>query len=227
MSATHANHDAHDPTDPHGSHGHAHKIVPVFTLRFILVILLAFTALTVGAAQLELWIQNYFDVALPRWINVVGVLTIATIKGLLVMGYFMQLKFDNPINSIIMAFTFLAFALFLGFTGLDMVSRDKIYAYKAAHVTEGGTGVGMKRRGGEQITGSIVKFEREKKIGEIGKEAFDAKKAALHAKYHGHSTPHDASSSANVSRPKQGHTPGLFDAEAPADGAHDPHKSGH
>jgi len=227
MSATHLPLDPSDPTDPHREHAHAHTIVPVLTLRLVLAVLLVFTALTIGAAQLELWAHNYFDIELPRWINVVGVLTIATIKGLLVMGYFMQLKFDNPINSIIMAFTFLAFALFLGFTGLDMVNRDRIYAYKAVLVTGGGTGVGMRRFGEEQIEGPIVIHERDKKIAEIGKEAYDARKAELHEKYHGHAPPRDATSSANVSRPRPGLTPGLFDAEAPADGAHDPHKAGH
>jgi cytochrome c oxidase subunit 4 len=214
-----------DPTDPHGEHTHAHKIVPVFTLRLVLVVLLVFTALTIGAAQLELWVQNYFDITLPRWINVIGVLTIATIKGLLVMGYFMQLKFDNPINAVIMAFTFLAFAIFLGFTGLDLSTRDRIYAYKAVSIQEGGTGVGMVRRSGESIAGPIVVYEREKAIARLGREAYEAKKAQIHAKYHGHPRARDASSSANVSRPRTGLTPGLFDAAEP-----DPHgsdRSGH
>jgi cytochrome c oxidase subunit 4 len=214
-------HHAFDPVDPHGEHGHAHVIVPVFTLRLVLAVLIVLTVLTIGVAQLEMWAQNYFDITLPRWINVVGVLIIATIKGLLVMGYFMQLKFDNPINSVIVAFTFLAFALFLGFTGLDMASRDRIYAYKAVSIQEGGTGVGMVRRTGEAIQGPIAVYEREKKIAQIGREAYEAKKAQVHAKYHGHPRPRDASSSANVSRPRTGLTPGLFDLTEPG-GAHAP-----
>jgi caa(3)-type oxidase subunit IV len=211
--------DAHEHDAPHaGDHGHAgnhghhgHKIVSVFTLRFILAVLLFFTALTVGLAKAEVWAMHYFDIALPAWVNIVGVVIIATIKGLLVMGYFMQLRFDNPINTVIMAFTFFAFAIFMGFSLLDMSARDRLYAYKAPEITAGGTGVAI-TRGQEAISGPIVLHERNKRIASLGEEGFAAAEAAAHAKSHGKHEGHGPkASSGDRSRARAGATPGLFE----------------
>lgn len=147
--------DHFDETDPHGHSKHgqheSHVIVGPFILRTILVVLLLFTALTVGIAQLEIAIQNWFGIYLPWWVNVVGAMSIATIKSILVMAYFMQLKYDNPINTVAMLFCFFALGLFLLFTGLDLFTRDKIYDYKAGPVVAGGTGAGVVSAGGKPI----------------------------------------------------------------------------
>jgi cytochrome c oxidase subunit 4 len=144
-----------DETDPHGQAQHgqheSHVIVGPFILRTILLILLFFTALTVGIAQLEIAVQNWFGIYLPWWVNVVGAMSIATIKSILVMAYFMQLKYDNPINTVAMLFCFFALGLFLLFTGLDLFSRDKIYDFKAGPVISGGTGAGVITAGGKPI----------------------------------------------------------------------------
>src|SRR5262245_23445022 len=120
-----------DELDPHGfdkghKHGHGHVIVGPFTLRSILVLLLMFTVLTVFLAQAEVWAQNYFHIVLPWWVNVFGAMTIAVIKALLVMAFFMQLKYDNPINTVLMCFTFAALAIFLGFSGMDLFNRAAV-----------------------------------------------------------------------------------------------------
>jgi cytochrome c oxidase subunit IV len=132
-----------DELDPHGaSHKGQHKahvIVGPFTLRTVLAILLFFTVLTVAQAQAEIYISHALDVEFPRWVNIAFCMGIAVVKALLVMGYFMQLKYDNPINSVVMAFTFLGLALFLGFTSLDLGARGSVYAWKVPNPVAGGT----------------------------------------------------------------------------------------
>lgn len=135
---------AYNPDDPHGEHAHehGHTIVDWKVLVGVLAVLLAFTALTVSAAQGEKWIASAFDVILPNWMNVAVAMSIATVKGILVMMFFMQLRYDNPFNTIIMLFCFLAFSLFLGFTALDLSNRAWIDPMKMGQVSPGGTGMG-------------------------------------------------------------------------------------
>ncbi|HYE62768.1 MAG TPA: cytochrome C oxidase subunit IV family protein [Phycisphaerales bacterium] len=133
--------------DPHGFEGHgqhaSHVIVGPFTLRTVLAFLLLFTALTVATAQLETAIMGWFDITLPWWVNVAVAMSIATVKAIMVMAYFMQLKYDNPINTVLMLFTFGALAIFLFFTGLDLFSRGAVDPIKQNQVVAGGTGSGI------------------------------------------------------------------------------------
>lgn len=144
--ATHAHaphaHHAFNPADPHGEGtGHAHHVTPAFTLRFILAILLMFTAMTVAAAQVEIFIAHTFNITLPLWVNVVVALSIATVKSVLVLLYFMHLKHDNPINGIIFIFTMIAFVIFLTFTMLDIGNRGTVDRTKLPAAVAGGSGI--------------------------------------------------------------------------------------
>ena len=157
MSHSHAANTprAFDEVDPHGQHLHgqheSHVIVGPFLLRSVLAVLLLFTVLTVGFAQAEIAIQNWLGFELPWWINVVGAMSIAVVKSLLVMAIFMQLKYDNPINTVAMLFCFFALGLFLLFTGLDLFTRGWIYEFKAPQVVAGGTGQGVATANGMPI----------------------------------------------------------------------------
>jgi len=143
--------------DPHGyeqpGHGqhHSHPIVGPFTLRSILALLLVFTVLTVGQAQAELWLTGAFEIAFPLWVNIVVVMGIATVKAVLVMAFFMQLRYDNPINTIIMAFCFFAMSLFLGFTAMDLLTRGRVTEFKNGPVVAGGTGAGVPSANGQPL----------------------------------------------------------------------------
>lgn len=135
-SASHA--DAHD----HGD-AHSHAVVGPGILRTILTFLLFFTVLTVAFAQVEVYIEHSLGISLPWWVNVIGAMSIAVVKSVLVMAYFMQLKYDNPINTLAMLFCFFALGLFLMFTGLDLFSRGMVYDFKSGPVIAGGTGAGV------------------------------------------------------------------------------------
>lgn len=130
-----------DHFDAHGHKDHGHVIVSVATLRLVLGALLFFTLLTVGAAKGEQWIAEVFNVTIPQSINVFVALSIAVVKTLLVVTFFMQLKYDNPLNTMIFVFTILTVAFFLGFTSLDLGNRGTIDRTKVHYIRPGGTGL--------------------------------------------------------------------------------------
>lgn len=227
MSTPHATQpEAFDELDPHGFGGyikHSHHIVSGMTLKSILLILLAFTALTVGAAQGEKWIEASLHYELPRWVNVIVAMSIATIKATLVLMFFMLLRYSNPINTVVFLFCLLAFALFLFFTLLDLGTRGMINPIKAHQVEAGGIG-GIRAgwttgKDAILINQAPVVFWRERKIAEVGVEKYDWMKSILtHPHEHANAAPN---SSGNISINRPGITAGLFSAEAPV--AHDEH----
>lgn len=139
---SHAHHAAERDIVPPGaayaaSH-HGHTIVPLRILVGVLAALMVFTLLTVFAAKAEEWFAGTFNVVIPQWINVFVALSIATVKSVLVFAYFMQLRYDNPTNTVVLFFTLIVLTFFLGFTMLDLGNRGILYEYKGRHITDGG-----------------------------------------------------------------------------------------
>lgn len=223
-----------DELDPHhaGAHGqHAsHVIVGPFTLRTVLIILLVFTALTVATAQLEQWIMGYFDILLPAWVNIVGAMLIAVVKTLLVMAYFMQLRYDNPMNSVAMAFCFAALLIFISFTGLDLFGRGAVDGIKAGPIVAGGTGDGVRQTQNKNAV--VAARERyiamlTERLGSPEAALAEYERQAAHAHAHGggggHDHAHVETHSENRSRPRTG----LTGALSATDPAHDQHDDAH
>jgi len=227
-----------DPTDPHGYHAgehHGHVIVSPFVLTNVLVTLVIFTVLTVFLSRAEIWIAETFTIAIPHWVNVVVALSIAAIKSTLVCMYFMQLKYDNPLNSLIFLFCLFAVVLFLGFSTLDLGTQGIINHYEARSIERGGTGYGQQAQPGDLVSRNglpIVEWAKLQWksewavengfVGENGEptptglaRAEDAWEIAYDAAHGGHGTHHGpVGSTANQSRPRHGLTPGLFDDHA-------------
>jgi hypothetical protein len=87
-------------------------------------------------------------------------MSIAVVKSLLVMAYFMQLRYDNPINTVAMLFCFFALGLFLMFTGLDLFTRGWVYDFKSGPVVAGGTGKGVTGANDQpMVTAAKVRFK--------------------------------------------------------------------
>lgn len=101
-----AHHGHGDPSDPHYTE---HHVVSWQILTAVLVVLYCLTALTIGVAFVHL----------GESLNVFMALLIATVKGTLVALIFMHLKWDKPINSIVLGFSILLLALFLFMSILD------------------------------------------------------------------------------------------------------------
>jgi cytochrome c oxidase subunit 4 len=236
MSHTPAHHGGAQVVDvyPAGasySHDHhGHVIVSQRMLATIFGLLLFFTFLTVALAKGEVWFMETFRVDLPGWVNVVIALSIAAVKSTMVALYFMQLRYDNPVNGIIAVFTIFVLAFFLGFTMIDLGNRGIIYQYKAEHIVQGGTGldgsgaIAVKAR--QRAEAEIASLEKEGKPLPKRLQKFKDQMASGHHGPHSFSAVHHTESSANASRPRTGVTiPELLPAGAPA--AKPEHGSGH
>jgi cytochrome c oxidase subunit 4 len=112
----------HTPEAAHGAGHEAHGGPALYTK--VLVGLLILTGITVGAAYIDLGSGN-----------VVVALIIATIKASLVALFFMHLRWEKPVNSIIAVAGFLFLGIFLMFDLLDADSRN-YYLPQNLHRTE-------------------------------------------------------------------------------------------
>ncbi|MBI1191461.1 MAG: hypothetical protein GC200_12370 [Tepidisphaera sp.] len=210
--------DPHDASH-HGQHEH-HAIVGPFQLRLVLVTLLFFTFATVAFAQIEVFVEGLIGGPLPWWVNVAGAMSIAVVKSLLVMAIFMQLRYDNPMNSIIMAFTFAALAIFIVFTGIDLLGRSQVDAYKAENIKAGGT---------DEIVSKKRDAFLAKMVDRYGAEEGKAKYEELdHEFNHAHeeSAAAPEGNTPNLSRERVGLTGALLEV-APAKGEHAEHGAAH
>lgn len=154
---------------PEGSHyaheHHGHVIVPMRILLGVLIALLFFTVLTVFAAKAEVWFAGTFNVVIPQWMNVVIALSIGVVKSILVFAYFMQLRYDNPLNTMVVIFTVFVFFFFIGFTMIDLGNRNIMYDYRATHRMTGGTGLSIKEVSTNNK--SIAEFAREQSAARV------------------------------------------------------------
>ncbi len=202
-----------DSADPHGYHTgdtHGHTIIPMSTLRAILGALLLFTFLTVFAARAEIWFAEAFNVAIPDWVNASIAMGIAVVKALLVALFFMQLKYDNPLNAIIFSSCLFCVALFLFISAYDLKTRGNTYRWTGQESSAGGTLVGIKGKpAGQNIVQWAHESYKEKIIAEQGQAAWD-QLAAEHM--HSNSDHGPTHNSPAASRPGQGLTPGLFES---------------
>lgn len=109
--------DAHAGDDHHQA-GH---VVPLKILFGVFVSLLVLTYVTVAVTMIDLGSLNL-------WIA----LAIATVKGALVMLYFMHLRYDSPFYSIVFLTAIVFLFLFLGITIMDTIE----YQPGVRHVLE-------------------------------------------------------------------------------------------
>lgn len=92
---------------------HEHHIVPLKVYFLIFGLLLVFTALTVGAAFVDMGVLN----------NVVA-LTIASIKASVVVLYFMHARYGNKVNLVVIGGTIFWLLLLFVLLGGDYATRD-------------------------------------------------------------------------------------------------------
>lgn len=164
----HSEHNAaFNPDDPHGfadlGEHHGHHITSAKTLITVIVSLVILTALTVGASEVETYLTVQMGWLLPDWVNAAIAMSIAVVKGTLVLMFFMALKYENPLYTIVFLFCMFAFSLFLGLTGMELDNRGHIYDWKGGYITPGGLGGSVMHPGGtiHDEFGGTVTFERD------------------------------------------------------------------
>lgn len=82
------------------------------TATIVFVALLVLTVVTVLVSRVDL-----------GFLNVAVALTLASSKSLLVVLFFMHLKYENPFLKMVVFMTFLLLAIFIGFTFFDVSYR--------------------------------------------------------------------------------------------------------
>ena len=105
--------DVHADTHIHDALPHA---VPVRVLLTVFALLMLFTFITVAVTWIDL---GSFNV----WLA----LLIAVVKAALVALYFMHLRWDSPINGIVLILGFAFVALFIGVTLIDARAYQENY----------------------------------------------------------------------------------------------------
>jgi caa(3)-type oxidase subunit IV len=124
------------------------------------------------SAQFETWLIG-MGVHISHFWNVIIAMSIALVKATLVCMYFMHLKHDNPLNTMILLTTLFVFGLFLLFTGIDVYERDAINQFKGSYVVAGGTGTSVTLDGGsfgQTITNAVKQKKIDKYAATIAKD---------------------------------------------------------
>lgn len=114
-------HQGHGPAGHGSDHGHGH-VSPMWLLLGVLGALVVLTVLTVAVTAVDLGSQG----------NLIVAMVIATIKAILVMGFFMHLIWDSRFNLIAFTSSFLFVILFLSMSVLDRNEyRPTVQAFEA------------------------------------------------------------------------------------------------
>lgn len=121
--------------DPHHEHdgGHGHDdhhvhVIPFWPMFNVFIILIVLTVLTIWTAG---WPVGEF-------LHLMLALVIATVKSVLVCMYFMHLKYDKPLNTIVLVSTVFGVVLFIGLTALDIGNRGWDDRRQRGEIHEGG-----------------------------------------------------------------------------------------
>lgn len=94
------------------SHGEKHHLIPYSVYVWVWVALLGLTAVTVGAQYTELQHMAIFTAIL-----------IATVKGGLVVLYFMHIRYEKPLFGVMILVLFVTYGIYISLTFADYFSR--------------------------------------------------------------------------------------------------------
>lgn len=106
---------------------HHDHVTPFWPMLWVFVILLILTALTVWSSKIHTIPFGNSTIEIGDSLHILMALTIAVVKSVLVAAYFMHLKYDSPMNTVIVSATIFAVILFIGFTLADSATR-RVYA---------------------------------------------------------------------------------------------------
>jgi len=134
----HAEHHKHPDFDPdetlsldetHEDHGH--HPTPFWTMFIVFMLLLFLTVITVFQSRIPTEIM-------PATMHIIAAIGIATFKAILVGAFFMHLKYDKPMNTVVMSATIFAVILFIGFSMLDLGARSVVERKEGGDIHAGG-----------------------------------------------------------------------------------------
>ena len=105
-------------SDHHDEHGFAHVMSPVVLLSVFaaLIVLTVLTVLLAGQDLVPRELEGYIS---QKNLEIILSLTIATVKGSLVVLFFMHMISEKPLNALLFVFSLAFVALFLGIALTD------------------------------------------------------------------------------------------------------------
>ncbi|MEM9083406.1 MAG: cytochrome C oxidase subunit IV family protein [Planctomycetota bacterium] len=109
----------------HDDHDHVH-VTPFWPMFVVFVLLIILTLLTVWSSNLHVIIIGNTTLKISGNAHILSALVIAVVKGLMVAAYFMHLRYDKPLNTVVAGSTVFAVLLFIGLTLFDVASRDTV-----------------------------------------------------------------------------------------------------
>jgi cytochrome c oxidase subunit IV len=139
----------------HDAHATHHHVSPTSLYWVVWGALMVFTVITVLAYYIPDWLHVDLGAA-----NVIIAMAIATTKASLVCLYFMHLKYDKKFLSIAFLSSLIFLGLFLGFTLLDINTREDspsfakpLYTGRTMPTGEGHAGATSTAPGASSATG--------------------------------------------------------------------------
>ncbi len=131
MASAHHDDHAHDE-----HHVHVTPLVPM-VIVFVLLIFLTFA--TVWTANIHYVQIGNTTVKIGATAHMVLAMAIASVKGILVAGFFMHLFYDKAVNGLVAAASVFAVALFIGLTMMDLSTRGMVIDGEQGEVVDGGS----------------------------------------------------------------------------------------
>lgn len=135
-------HDTIDPDETLSTmeaHADVHEHITSFaTMTWVFVLLLIFTGLTFWTSQQHHLTIGNTVIDFGPTPHIIAALFIAVLKAGLVAMFFMHLKYDKPMNTVIVGATIFAVLLFLGLTISDLAARKVISPNELAPIVLGG-----------------------------------------------------------------------------------------
>jgi cytochrome c oxidase subunit IV len=102
---------------------HTTHVTPLKVYLYVATLLFVFTGITVAVSKVHL----------GPW-NAIVALAIASIKGLLVILFFMHLFYDKKIYALVVGTAIVILAIFIGLTMADVLRRGDIYENQSSPI---------------------------------------------------------------------------------------------
>ncbi len=133
--------DSIDPSETlslHEAHEDHHHESPFWTMLWVFVILVVLTFLTVWTSRMHEIVIGNTTIEFGTTLHILVALTIAVVKAAMVGAYFMHLKYDKPMHTVVMGATIFALVLFIGLTLGDLDARRFAGMKDQQYIVNGG-----------------------------------------------------------------------------------------
>lgn len=127
--------NGHGADEQHADGDHHVHVIAFWPMFWCFLALVVLTFLTVWTSNIH-YIGEYH---ISKNAHFLLAIAIATVKTVLVGGYFMHLFYDKLINTAVVVSCLFAVLLFIGFSAVDVASRQQVSPFDTVEIVPGGT----------------------------------------------------------------------------------------